>query len=116
MFERATQKLGLDKAIFIGGHFKDSGDGGPVTEAKISKEEMEILLKKGILGFLDNKDNQDFYEANVDDIIAKNSRIAKYSAINGSCTFEKRTFTSNESDKDLGLYDPNFWDKVLKNV
>ena len=29
MFERATQKLGLDKAIFIGGHFKDSGDGGP---------------------------------------------------------------------------------------
>lgn len=26
MFERATQKLGLDKAIFIGGHFKDSRD------------------------------------------------------------------------------------------
>jgi chromodomain-helicase-DNA-binding protein 7 len=25
MFERATQKLGLDKAIFINGHFKDSG-------------------------------------------------------------------------------------------
>jgi hypothetical protein len=27
MFERATQKLGLDKAIFIGGHFKDTNDG-----------------------------------------------------------------------------------------
>jgi len=25
MFERATQKLGLDKAIFIGGHFKETG-------------------------------------------------------------------------------------------
>ena len=25
MFERATQKLGLDKAIFIGGNFKETG-------------------------------------------------------------------------------------------
>lgn len=46
--------MGLDKAIFIGGTFKDSGDGGgvPLPENKISKEEMETLLKKGILGFL----------------------------------------------------------------
>lgn len=36
--------------------------------------------------------------------------------INGSCSFEKRTFTSNESDKDLKLNDPNFWNIVLKNV
>ncbi len=36
--------------------------------------------------------------------------------INGSCTFEKRTFTSNESDKELKLNDPNFWNIVLKNV
>ena len=38
MFERATQKLGLDKAIFIGGHFKEAGE--PTTENKISKDEM----------------------------------------------------------------------------
>lgn len=39
MFERATQKLGLDKAIFIRGTFKDSGADGMATntEAKVSK-------------------------------------------------------------------------------
>ncbi len=35
MFERATQKLGLDKAIFIGGHFKEAGES--TSENKLSK-------------------------------------------------------------------------------
>lgn len=51
MFERATQKLGLDKAIFIGGNFKEAGE-NTGTENKLSKNEMETLLKRGILGFL----------------------------------------------------------------
>lgn len=51
MFERATQKLGLDKAIFIGGQFKEAGE--TATDSKLSKNEMETLLKKGILGFLE---------------------------------------------------------------
>lgn len=41
--------------------------------------------------------------------------MAKYSAINGSCTFEKRSFTSNQSDKQLTIDDPNFWAKILKD-
>jgi hypothetical protein len=56
---------------------------------------METLLKKGILGFLDGQENQDFFDNDVDDIIAKNSRIAKYSLINGSCSFSKSKFVSN---------------------
>lgn len=36
--------------------------------------------------------------------------------INGSCTFEKKKFTSNESDNQLKINDPNFWNIVLKNV
>ena len=35
MFERATQKLGLDKAIFIGGHFKETGE--TTSENKLTK-------------------------------------------------------------------------------
>ena len=77
---------------------------------------METLLKKGILGFLDNDENKDFFEGEVEDIIAKNSRIAKYSLINGSCSFSKSKFVSNESDYDLKINDPNFWNIVLKNV
>ena len=55
---------------------------------------METLLKKGILGFLDNDENNNFFEGEVEDIIAKNSRIAKYSLINGSCSFSKKKFIS----------------------
>ncbi len=61
---------------------------------------MEILLKKGILGFLENaeedeeKKAEQFFNKNVDEIIESNSRIAKYSMINGSCTFSKQRFVS----------------------
>ncbi len=54
MFERATQKLGLDKAIFIGGSFKEAGESKNDSN-KLSKEEMETLLKKGFLGFLEKE-------------------------------------------------------------
>ena len=79
---------------------------------------MEILLKKGILGFLQNGqgDNQTFFEQNVDEIIQKNSRIAKYSLINGSCSFSKSRFVSDNADNQLKISDPNFWNIVLKNV
>jgi len=98
MFERATQKLGLDKAIFIGGHFKEAGEN--TNENKLSKIEMETLLKKGILGFLEGDEHkgETFFEKNVDDIIQNNSRIAKYSLINGSCSFSKSRFVSENSD------------------
>jgi hypothetical protein len=52
MFRTASRKLGLDKAVFTGEYFK-SGAGGVIeTEKAMSKEEMEMLLKKGVLGFL----------------------------------------------------------------
>lgn len=37
MFERATQKLGIDKAIFSSGAFKETGEINPLTENKMSK-------------------------------------------------------------------------------
>ncbi len=100
MFERATQKLGIDKAIFMSGTFKETGEGTSLGENKMSKAEMEILLKKGILGFLENaeedeeKKAEQFFNKNLDEIIESNSRIAKYSMINGSCTFSKHRFVS----------------------
>ena len=50
MFERASKKLGLDQAIFLGGAFQNQDDD---KNKKLSKNEIEVLLKKGILGFLD---------------------------------------------------------------
>lgn len=52
----------------------------------------------------------------MDDIIQNNSRIAKYSLINGSCSFSKSRFVSEGSDNMLQISDPNFWNIILKNV
>jgi hypothetical protein len=36
--------------------------------------------------------------------------------VSGSCTFSKRRFVSENSDNQLKINDPNFWNIVLKNV
>jgi chromodomain-helicase-DNA-binding protein 7 len=51
MFQISSKKLGLDKAVFTGECFKTSGEFND-AEKQMSKEEIETLLKKGILGFL----------------------------------------------------------------
>ena len=131
MLERATKKLGLDQAIFLGGAFQSTGielknidgtinkTGFDVNDnKKMSKQEIETLLKKGILGLIEesNLETKAFMEEDIDEILKKNSRIAKYSLINGTYTFSKSSFVSNQTDQSIKLDDPNFWEIVLKNT
>ena len=55
-----------------------------------------MLLKKGIVGLLDKDDEKQeaFMEENIEEILKKNSRVAKYSLINGTYSFSKSTFVS----------------------
>lgn len=80
---------------------------------------MENLLKKGILGLVneeeESKRSTEFFEEDIDSILKNNTRIAKYSVINGSYSFSKGSFVSNQADTDLKIDDPNFWNKVLKD-
>lgn len=118
MFERATKKLGLDQAIFMGGEFKQVASIAKDDPKKLGKADIENLLRKGILGLVnedeESKKSHEFFEDDIDSIIKKNSRIAKYSVINGSYSFSKGSFISNHADTDLKIDDPNFWVKVLK--
>lgn len=131
MLERATKKLGLDQAIFLGGAFQSTGlegkkldgSGGKIglldaNDKKMSKQEIEILLKKGILGLIEEgaQETRKFMEEDIEDILKKNSRIAKYSLINGTYSFSKSSFCSNQTDMSIKLDDPNFWEIVLKNT
>lgn len=50
---------------------------------------------------------------NIDQILS-NTRVAKYSLINGSYTISKQTFVPEQSSE-VNLNDPNFWQIVLKN-
>ena len=57
MFERATKKRGLDQAIFLSGDFSQT-NGQDFNEKdemkKLKPEEIELLLKKGMLGLFDD--------------------------------------------------------------
>jgi len=119
MFERASKKLGLDQAIFLGGAFQnkaDTGDGDDNMK-KLNKVEIETLLKKGIMGLIEDKDDDVNKQANKDiDEILNDARIAKYSLINGTYTFSKSSFAAKETDTNLNIDDPDFWDRVFQNT
>jgi chromodomain-helicase-DNA-binding protein 7 len=117
MFERASKKLGLDQAIFMGANFNSTAKqkGEDDNLKKLSKAEIEILLKKGIMGLLEaDNDNQQAMQ-DIDEII-KNSRVAKYSLINGTYTFSKSSYAAEQTDQGLQMNDPNFWGIVFKNT
>ncbi|EGR27208.1 myb domain protein [Ichthyophthirius multifiliis] len=118
MFERASKKLGIDQAVFMGGEFKRN-NGENNNNKKMEKEQIETLLKKGIIGLLNEeeeiKKSNDFFQDDIEQILQKNSRIAQYSIINGNYTFQKSSFIANKGDSDLNIDDPNFWNKVLKD-
>jgi len=118
MFERASKKLGLDQAIFMGGVFQSTHENDPKSREKMNKQEIETLLKRGILGLIsdDNKESQQFMEQDIEEILSKNTHIAKYSLINGTYTFQKSSFVSEKSDVKVDVDDPNFWNVVLKNT
>ncbi len=50
-----------------------------------------MLLKKGIMGFIGDTANEDskFKEEDIDLILQKNSRTAKYSLVGGTYTISK---------------------------
>lgn len=84
-------------------------------------------MRRGMIGlYEENMKNPDgtsrapdqttFHEDDVDNILERNSRLAKYSVIKGSYTFAKSRFVSDQADNKLDLRDPNFWNIVLKNV
>jgi chromodomain-helicase-DNA-binding protein 7 len=120
MFERASKKLGLDQAIFMGGAFQHTKD-DPLAEEdnlkKLNKNEIETLLKKGIMGLIEDQEGEGAGKQAHQDIeeILENARIAKYSLINGTYTFSKSTFVAKGTDVELNVNDPNFWDIVFQN-
>ena len=76
MFKIASKKLGMDKAIFNGDFFKTSKvTAGAQFEQAMSKTEIQTLLKKGVLGFLENGVNQEeYFKQDIDEILEKNAR------------------------------------------
>lgn len=112
MFQRASQKLGLDKAILLSGNELSNNDKKNGKEdVKVKADEIEILLRKGILGVLNTTDTEEIHN-NITDLIT-NSKTAKYN-IGGGHSFKKTGF-SDQNNNHIQLDDPDFWKKVFQD-
>ena len=106
MFQVASQKLGLEQAVMSG-----DAKGGP----KLSKEELDRLLKEGAYAMLEDDENeQKFCAENVDEILKTRARTVSTFVEGGGAMgggFSKARFQVNEDD-DVDINDPNFWTKM----
>ncbi|KAI9002707.1 SNF2 family N-terminal domain-containing protein [Gaertneriomyces semiglobifer] len=122
MFDRASMKLGLDKAILqrMDGDVLDGLDATGKPSSSMSKAEIEELLKKGAYGaMLDDDASNSFLDEDIDSILARRTQVVKHdskvaNSEKGSI-FSKATFSASNGD-DVDLNDPNFWDKMAEKA
>ncbi|CBY38713.1 unnamed protein product [Oikopleura dioica] len=118
MFDRASLKLGLDRAVLqsmSGTSGKDAG--GPMSS--LSKKEVEDLLKKGAYGALMDDDDaaEKFCEEDIDQILAKRATTIKHDGGVKGSTFSKATFAGAADNRmDIDINDPDFWEKWARKA
>ena len=116
MFDKASLKLGLDKAVLQSMNTQKTSGG---LDGQLTKKEIEELLRKGAYGALMDDDNagDKFCEEDIDQILQRRTQVItiESSEAKGS-TFSKATFSSSNNREDIELDDPNFWEKWAKKA
>uniref|UniRef100_A0A665U5P9 Uncharacterized protein n=1 Tax=Echeneis naucrates TaxID=173247 RepID=A0A665U5P9_ECHNA len=110
MFDKASLKLGLDKAVLQDINRKGSLNG------QLSKLEVEDLLKKGAYGALMDEEDEGskFCEEDIDQILQRRTQTITIQSEGKGSTFAKASFISSGNRTDISLDDPNFWQKWAK--
>ena len=116
MFDKASLKLGLDKAVL---QSMNTSQGGKDYSAnkQLSKKEIEDLLKKGAYGALMEDDNagDKFCEEDIDQILSRRTQVITIEQEKGS-SFSKASFASSNDRTDIDIDDPDFWKKWAKKA
>ncbi|BHF69630.1 choline dehydrogenase 7 [Sparganum proliferum] len=112
MFDRASLKLGLDRAVLQSMGSKEA------RQAQLGKKEVEDLLKKGAYGALmeDDKAGDEFCEEDIDQILQSRSHVIQLEQGEKNSTFSKATFSISDTRNDISLDDPDFWQKWAKKA
>ena len=115
MFDKASLKLGLDKAILQS--MNTSQGGKDPGNKQLTKKEIEDLLKKGAYGAIMDDDNagDKFCEEDIDQILERRTQIITIEAEKGS-TFSKASFACSSNRSDINIDDPDFWKKWAKKA
>ncbi|XP_036427480.1 chromodomain-helicase-DNA-binding protein 6 [Colossoma macropomum] len=112
MFDKASLKLGLDKAVLQDINRKGSLNG----VQQLSKMEVEDLLRKGAYGALMDEEDEGskFCEEDIDQILQRRTQTITIQSEGKGSTFAKASFISSGNRTDISLDDPNFWQKWAK--
>ena len=118
MFDRASLKLGLDKAVLQSMNTSMSKTGNPAQSNSLSKKEVEDLLKKGAYGALMDDDNagDKFVEEDIDQILERRTKVlTQDTSDQKGGSFSKASFASADT-ADIQIDDPEFWQKWAKKA
>ncbi|KAG8565211.1 hypothetical protein GDO81_012761 [Engystomops pustulosus] len=112
MFDKASLKLGLDKAVLQDINRKGNTNG----VQPLSKIEVEDLLRKGAYGALMDEEDEGskFCEEDIDQILQRRTQTITIQSEGKGSTFAKASFVSSGNRTDISLDDPNFWQKWAK--
>ncbi|XP_025076427.1 chromodomain-helicase-DNA-binding protein 8-like isoform X4 [Pomacea canaliculata] len=114
MFDKASLKLGLDKAVL-----QSMGGEKPASaQSQMSKKEIEDLLKKGAYGAIMDDDNagDKFCEEDIDLILERRTKVIQIESEGKGSTFAKASFSMTSNRNDIDINDPNFWQKWAKKA
>ncbi|MBN3308605.1 CHD8 protein, partial [Amia calva] len=112
MFDKASLKLGLDKAVL------QSMSGKENNMQQFSKKEIEDLLRKGAYAaIMDEGDEENkFCEEDIDQILQRRATTITIESQGKGSTFSKASFIASDNRTDIALDDPNFWQKWAKRA
>ncbi|KAL9976050.1 hypothetical protein ACROYT_G013284 [Oculina patagonica] len=115
MFDRASMKLGLDKAVLQSMNTKENAS----NNQSLSKREIEDLLRKGAYGAImeeENDDSSKFCEEDIDQILERRTQIIQIESQGKGSTFAKASFVSSKGEEEIDIDDPDFWQKWAKKA
>lgn len=122
MFDRASLKLGLDKAVLQSMNTNqnqvNSKSMDTSSNKQLSKKEVEDLLKRGAYGALMDEDNagDTFCEEDIDCILSRRTQVITLEQGEKGSTFSKASFIGTQAREDIDIDDPDFWKKWARKA
>ncbi|TNN60402.1 Chromodomain-helicase-DNA-binding protein 7 [Liparis tanakae] len=115
MFDKASLKLGLDKAVLQSMSGRENANSGAQP---LSKKEVEDLLRKGAYGALMDEEDEGskFCEEDIDQILKRRTHTITIESEGKGSTFAKASFVAAGNRTDISLQDPDFWQKWAKKA
>eukprot|EP01012_Entosiphon_sulcatum_P058499 TRINITY_DN8257_c1_g1_i1.p1 TRINITY_DN8257_c1_g1~~TRINITY_DN8257_c1_g1_i1.p1 ORF type:complete len:2042 (-),score=374.10 TRINITY_DN8257_c1_g1_i1:129-5954(-) len=116
MFEVASKKLGLDRAVLAGKVDASDGSGHVNEKTGLTFEQIDILLKKGAYELYAEGDEEiNLQDEDLDRILQRATVVnVAQQGIQGLAGFNKAVFNDvHDNSRDVELTDEQFWDKIL---